>query len=500
MRRYLYYIPPQIASIPRLFCLLLLTQLTSIASLQAAEIRLPFLGGDPTAAILSPEREALLGESFMRSLRKQITIIDDPEINHYIEELGQRLALQSDDPEQSFEFFVVDDPSINAFAGPAGKIGIHSGLIEKARSEGELAAVLAHEIAHVTQRHLMRRLESHQNLSLQNAATVLATIIAASANPQAGQAVAATATGLSLQREINFTRGNEQEADRVGMQILHGAEYAPSHMPSFFKRLQQANRFSGEGIPEYLRTHPLTLSRIADAENRVAQYHASSNHESEDFYRIQQQLKLTHFSHPEAALRHYRQQLKQSIGASEQSRLQYGYGLALLQADQPQQALQQLLPLLEQQPDRAMLAIAIARAEIASGNSEQGLRRLAEIGQLYPSDQSITILHADQLLKQGRAAEAVKLLQLRLENAPTSALLYHKLATAHTQANHPPESHLAQAQFDFLRGETKAALRQLDYAERAARQNNGHFILFSTIDARRLRYEEKEVLEKSETD
>ncbi len=498
MRRYLYYIPLQIASIPRLFCLLLLIQLTPTASLQAAEIRLPFLGGDPTTAILSPEQETLLGESFMRSLRKQITIINDPEIRHYIEDLGQRLALQSDSATHSFEFFVVDDPSINAFAGPAGKIGIHSGLIEKAKSEGELAAVLAHEIAHVTQRHLMRALESRQNLSLQTAATVLATIVAASANPQAGQAVAATATGLSLQREINFTRGNEQEADRVGMQILHGAGYAPAHMPAFFKRLQQANRFSGESIPEYLRTHPLTLSRIADAENRVAQYHAPNNHESEDFYRIQQQLKLTHFSHPEAAIRHYQQMLQQSTDSDEQRYLQYGYGLALMQADQPQQALEQLQPLLKQHPDQAMLATATAKAEINSGEAHRGLSRLTEIGQLYPSDQSITLIHADQLMKQGEAAEAVKLLQLRLEQFTHSAPLYQKLATTHTQANHAPESHLAQAQFHFLRGETKAALRQLDYAERAARQHNAHFILFSTIDARRLRYEEKEALEKSE--
>lgn len=493
MGRYLYYIASQIASFTLSFSLFLGGNLSA----HAAEIRLPSLGGDSTTSVMSPQQEQLLGEAFMRSLRQQIEIIEQPEIAHYITTLGQQLVLQSDDPSASFEFFVVRDDAINAFAGPAGKIGIHSGLIEKAESEGELAAVVAHEIAHVTQRHLMRALESRQNHSLQTAATVLATLIAASASPQAGEAMIATSAGLSLQQQINFTRSNEQEADRVGMQILHSAEYPPEKMSAFFKKLQHASRHDGESLPEYLRTHPLSLSRIADAESRVQQYAPVPRRSDEEFQRIRTMLLIQKAANPQQAVRHYQNTLQQSP-PQQQLSLQFGLGYALLSANAPKRALEQLEPLLLQQPDSPTLTIQVARAEAETGHLSHALQRVAEISRLYPNHLALIQFHAELLQQAKQLDGAIERLQQGVDHHPYTAALYRQLASLHTLANHQPESHLALGHYHFLRGETKIALQQLDYAERASRKSATNFILSSTIDARRRQYETKEQLERRE--
>lgn len=494
MGRYLYYIAIQIASFTVLFCLLNSYSFTA----SAAEIRLPSLGGDSSASVMTPQQEQLLGEAFMRSLRQQIEIIEQPEIQHYIETLGQQLVLQSDDPTAPFEFFVVRDDSINAFAGPAGKIGIHTGLIERAESEGELAAVLAHEIAHVTQRHLMRRLESQQNQSLQTAATVLATIIAASTNPQMGEAMIATSTGLSIQQQINFTRSNEQEADRVGMQILHGAAYHPRNMPAFFKRLQQASRHDGTSVPEYLRTHPLSLSRIADAEGRIPQFAPIPGRSSEEFHRIRNLLLIERITPPEAAVRRYQAELQQADNLTIRSRLQFGLGSAQLRAGHTQQALQQLLPLLQLEEDAPTLLTQIALAEVELGQLSTALQRIQQVRQLYPGHLALLQFHTTLLQQNGSLQEAIRQLEQGITDNPGNPLLYRQLAHIHSTANHPTASHLALAHYHYLRGETKIALQQIDYADRTAKRNHSDFILFSKIDERRRQYEAKELLEKSE--
>ncbi len=468
------------------------------APLASAEIRLPSLGGDSTLSVMTPQQEQLLGEAFMRSLRQQIEIIEQPEINHYIKALGQQLVLQSDDPNGSFEFFVVRDSSINAFAGPAGKIGIHTGLIEKAESEGELAAVLAHEIAHVTQRHLLRRLESQQTQSLQTAATVLATLIAATANSsQAGEAVIATSAGLSLQQQINFTRNNEQEADRIGMQILHSASYSPENMPAFFKKLQQASRYDGDSIPEYLRTHPLSLSRIADAEGRIRHYPPLAKRNSEEFHHIRTLLLVENFTPPAAAIHHYQAGSLHANNQQTLDRQQFGLGVAQLRADDAAQALETLSPLLQRQETPTLLT-QVARAEFATGATTSALKRIEEARQLYPHHLGLLQFHAS-ILQQMRSYEpAIQQLQQGISNHPAASSLYQQLATLYTVANHPVEAHLARAHYHYLQGETKLALQQLDYAERAAKQQQSDFILFSTIDERRRHYEEKRSLEQAE--
>ncbi len=482
----------------KLSVFLVLTTFLTFA--QAGNIRLPSLGGDASTTLVSPEEERRIGIQFMRALREEAQLVDHPEINYYLETLGQKLAAQGTG--RSFEFFAIYNPSINAFAGPAGKIGIHSGLISKAKSEGELAAVLAHEIAHVTQHHLLRMLADQQQLTLPSIAAAFATIAAAAYNPQAGQAVAATTTGLALQHRLNFSRHHEQEADRIGMQFLTDAGYEPKQMLHFFERLQQETRSYGTKIPEYLRTHPLTMSRISDIANRVEQKNAEVKRSSRtfetdnrEFRRIQQMLTVQYTANPQELLRSYQAALKIN---PKNSALRFGYGLALLKAEKPQQALKQLELLLEKDPYQTTLSIAVARAEFASQQPDTALERLQELHELYPGHTALTLRLAELLIQDRKAEKAAKLLEKATERNSSVPALFQKLSDASVRADQRTAAHLAQAEYLFLMGETEAAIRQLDYAERTARREQPGFFILSKIDGRRKVFDRQLMLEKED--
>ena len=240
-------------------------------ALENDKILLPDMG-DSSGTLISPLEEKQLGEAFYRRLHSQVKISEDPDIQLYIQSVGKRLVANSDSPGIPFHFFVVLDKGINAFAGPGGYIGINSGLILTTDSESELASVMAHEVAHVTQRHLYRAFEAASQLSLPTAAAMLGAILLGTQSPELGLAAITAIQAGSVQFQINFTRDNEQEADRIGMQTLLQSQFDPRGMPIFFQKLQQSTRYYGIKIPEFLRTHPVTASRIADTRGRAEKY------------------------------------------------------------------------------------------------------------------------------------------------------------------------------------------------------------------------------------
>jgi predicted Zn-dependent protease len=225
--------------------------------------------GEPSQAAFTPSQERLLGRSIMREARRDPTYYDDAEVTDYISRVGNRLAARGSDVRQEFEFFMMRDPQINAFALPGGFIGVHTGLIMAAQSESEMAGVVAHEISHVTQRHIARMINNQQsNQWLEIAALALA-ILAARSNSQVAEAAAAIGPALAVQQQLNFSRDFEREADRIGLQLLEKAGFDPQGMGQFFERLQRATRIYEGGAPSYLRTHPVTFERIADMQNRA---------------------------------------------------------------------------------------------------------------------------------------------------------------------------------------------------------------------------------------
>jgi len=225
--------------------------------------------GDVAQAGFTPLQERRLGESIMREIRADRAFYDDAEATDYINGLGNRLASRSTESRQDFEFFLIRDSQINAFALPGGFIGVNTGLMLAGQSESEVAGVLAHEIAHVTQRHIARMLQQQQQSSITSIATLAAALLLARVNTQAAEAAFAFGQAGAIQNQLNFTRENEREADRVGLQILDQAGFDPRGMAGFFERLQRATRVYESGAPSYLRTHPLTFERIADMQNRT---------------------------------------------------------------------------------------------------------------------------------------------------------------------------------------------------------------------------------------
>ena len=226
----------------------------TVAAPVCAQSELPDFG-DASAGTISPAEERRMGEAFMREVRALLPLLDDPEVEEYVNSVGRRLASAGDASAQPFHFFVVAHDEVNAFAGPGGYIGINAGLIVASGSEGELASVLAHEMAHVTQRHIARRFEQQERSTLPVFAGILAAVVLGSQSPDLGQAAAAATLGAAVQTALSFSREAEQEADRVGMNVLVRAGYDPREMVGFLQKLQTSTRFS-HTPPEYLSTHP----------------------------------------------------------------------------------------------------------------------------------------------------------------------------------------------------------------------------------------------------
>ena len=245
----------------------------SLSPVLAAD-NLPDLG-EASQSVFSAQTERKVGEAIIRDIRQDPAYLDDPEISDYLNNLGYRLASHSDNNRQDFEFFMLKDSTLNAFALPGGYIGVHSGLVLATQSESELAGVLAHEIAHVTQHHIARMVAAESRNSITTLAALAVAILAARSNSQVGTAAMAATQAGAIQSQLDFTRENEREADRVGLQTLLAANFDPRGMVSFFERLQRYTRIYENNAPAYLRTHPLTTERISDMENRVAEmpYH-----------------------------------------------------------------------------------------------------------------------------------------------------------------------------------------------------------------------------------
>jgi len=319
--------------------------------------------GDSAGTAISPEFERRLGKAFMRSVRQHANIVDDPEVQSYIESIGYRLAANSDNNTLTFTFFVVDSPDINAFAAPGGVIGINSGTILNSRTESELAGVIAHEITHVTQRHMARQFERQGQFSLARTAAMLGAILLAIADPQAGAAALAVVTGVSIQTQINFTRANEEEADSVGIQLLARSGYDPNGMPDFFERLHQKSEYYRGNAPEFLRTHPLTTSRIAEAKARASRYKLVDYTDTPGYELVKAKLEVNSYNNAKDAVKEFKYRLSITPVESKDP-VRYGYVLALTNVGSYYLAREQLKALLAGDNENITYMLAVANIEL----------------------------------------------------------------------------------------------------------------------------------------
>lgn len=274
--------------------------------------------GDASQATFSPQQERELGLRIMSEIRADAGYLDDAEVAGYLTNLGNRLLLNSREtrPDQEFEFFAVKDPMINAFALPGGFMGFNTGLILTAQSESELAGVMAHEIAHVTQKHLARMIAGQRYSMLTSLAAVALAVLASRTNPQAAQAVLVGSQARQIQSQLDFTRDHEKEADRIGLNILISAGLDPRGMSEFFERLQKAGRFRENGAPSYLRTHPITYERIADIDNRTHSLPYRQVPDSLDFLLVRAKLRAS-MDNPGEAVEYFDSALREKRYSSE---------------------------------------------------------------------------------------------------------------------------------------------------------------------------------------
>lgn len=436
--------------------------------------------GDPAERLITPEQERQLGEAFMRRLRQGVPFVDDPELNAYLDNLGSTLVANSDDPGQRFTFFIVKDDAINAFAAPGGFIGTHSALFLAARNESELAGVLAHEIAHVTQKHLVRAYDSASRLSLPTAAAILAAILIGTQDSEAGQAAIMSVQAGSIQQQINFTRANEKEADRIGMQTLSRSEFDPMGMPGFFERLYQSTRYYGDQLPPFLSTHPVTTDRIADSTARAEQARPHKVRDSLGFYLAQAKLRVLTEKDPKQVLNYFSQ--SRTEPPLPDAARHYGRGLALAAAGQHTEAQRALERLAEADPDRIAYQLALAEIDQGAGRNDAALSRYRDMLALYPGNPVIVQGYAHALLDNRRFAEAHRVLEeFRRDQALPQPGLYQLLAKASTGMGRPADAHEAMAEYYYRNGQTHAAVEQLTLASRLPGQD---FYQASRIEAR----------------
>jgi beta-barrel assembly-enhancing protease len=405
-------------------------------TLLAAASMLPVYGhaaelpdfGSPADAALSKSREAQIGRNVMLQLRNAGVVVDDPFLEAYLGSVSSRLATHVNNGDFNFNLFVVQDDSINAFALPGGYIGVNSGLLLASETESELAGVLAHEISHVTQRHIARGAYDNQRTSIMSMAAMLAALVLGAAADMSGDAmtgIVSASQGLAAQRQINYTRANEHEADRVGIQLLSDAGFDPYGMSSFFEKLSRRYGGSSPYVPELLRTHPVSSERVAEARDRARQLPATSHTSSPQFALAKSRLIALTAATPEEAFASFRDKLGSDLPEDR-----YGLALASMRMSLHDNAEALFRGLIEDYPNTMAFRVGQAEAMAASGATQPALALYADAIRLFPRNVPLTISYAETLIAAGKPAEAHELLLDLLNNVPPTAPQLRLIARA----------------------------------------------------------------------
>ena len=430
---------------------LLLTGLTLAVLSPAAEINLPDIGS-PADATLSKNDEARLGRAIMAQIRKMGQVVEDPLITEYVNEIGHRIAAQANnDGIYDFSFFVIEDPVINAFALPGGFIGVHTGLLEATRNEDELAGVLAHEVAHVTQRHIARSIHSGQRQSMMSMAIMLGAILAAvaGADGDAVQGAIAVAQGTAAQQQINFTRSNEYEADRVGIEALANAGFDPQGMASFFEVISRSNTPMEYRTPEFLRTHPVSSARIAESRNRARNYPPVHTNDTVNYGIARARILVASQDTPEEAVRYFEREPYEYQSDVER----YGRAIAYLNDGRNSDANRIFEELANREPEVIAYHIGLADAQLAMEAIDESVATFERARELFPRNVPLVIHYAEALLKLGHADKAHEILLDLLNNVPPTPEQVRLIARAAIDAGEIAEAHYYMAEYRLMIGD-----------------------------------------------
>lgn len=505
----------------------------------AQTTNLPQLGSSADV-VLSPREARQIGAGMLHQMRALDMVLDDPLMHQYINDLGYRLVSHAQFPkDMKFTFFVVRDDTINAFAAPGGYIGVNTGLITATRNESELAGVLAHEIAHITQHHIQRAVEDASKMAPLAGLIMLGAVLASqgSNSGDAAPAIIAGGMGAIAQRQINFTRKDESEADRIGIETLAKAGFNPEGMAGFFSHMERLLRpgNGGDQTPEMLRTHPVTSQRISEARARAhtieqeqkkqparllgeqvdwgdtvapvplmkPDSHLYSPTDADkgitsrlNYQLMRERARVLASNQPSETLQYYAGNLA-GDKSFDTDATRYGYALALTRNDKAAEAIDQLAPLASRYPRNLALQMALADAQLNAGQRDKALAGYARLKQDMPENHAVAEAYANALLADGKsdsAAKAAALLRPLLDEEVDEPTLYRTYGRACDLSGQEIRAAEAYADATYLSGRATDALEQLkrllqrkdlDYYQRARIQARIDYITPIVLELRR---------------
>jgi predicted Zn-dependent protease len=467
---------------PLALCLLLIFAMSSPLLAEG----LPDLG-DVAQVDMSPAMQRRIGEQVMHEIRRDPAWMGDPEVNAYLNRLGNGLAAHIEGPNQGFELFALRDPTLNAFALIGGFLGVHSGLILAAESESELASVLAHEISHITQGHQARMMNKAGQGQIASIAALVVAILAARSNPDVAMGAAVAGQAANIQNQLNYSRDFEREADRIGLGVLERSGYDVRGMESFFGRLQRYGRLYDNNAPGYLRTHPLTTERLADIGNRIQGRPYKQVPDSLEFQFVRAKLRAME-GDARDAVTYFKTQLKERTFSGNEAAVHYGLSRSYLRTGNMVAAEQELAEVRRFKVDLPMVATLAAELRMKQNDASGAVKILRTAYSRYPQERGVVYALIDALLAVRQPQEALKVASDDLVGFSSDATVHALQAKTYAALGQRLQQHRAQAESYALNGRLPEAIEQLQLAQKTT---DGSFYEQSQVDARLRQFRER---------
>lgn len=410
--------------------------------------------GDSSQSVINQNEQYRLGYNAYLNILRHGYVLNDPEANAYIQALGERVATGTNSPLGSFKFFIFDSPTVNAFAMPGGFIGVNVGLITLSESESELASVVAHEINHVTQQHIARTYEGTRPFQMATAAAMIAAIVLSGGDGDVTQAAVSAGLAAGIERQVNFTRAHEHEADRLAVTLMVQAGLDPQGMPRFFQRLERLKSNYSSELSGFLLTHPLTTTRIAEAQERADRYSDVTVRESALFGLIRERLRVH-------AVRSDQNPLDLYPRSSDDLNMQYGYAVALKKAGYSRDAQAELKRLRDENESQLLFHLDYLRATAAVDNQKALQGALDHSRKLFPGNNMLAFREAEALLQLGKPRSARAKLQILKTIKPDEPSIHRMLAQTAAELRQPVDTHIHESDYYIYQGATKEAEKQL---------------------------------------
>ncbi|MEP3563442.1 MAG: M48 family metalloprotease [Marinobacter sp.] len=440
----------------------LLIAFLATPALKAEPSPLPSFGG---GGLIAGQQEASIGEQVMTSIRRSAPQVQDPLVYDYLYNVIYRLVPSAPLDNRDLQLVLIDSPALNAFAVPGGVVGVNGGLFLNAATEQQFASVLAHELAHLSQRHFARRMEQQETSTpLTLAGMIAGIVLSAVTQSDIGIAAIAGTQAMAIQNMLSYSRAHEQEADRVGLEILANPGLDPRGMPEMFEIMMRQNRLQGNRMPEYLSTHPLTQSRVSDTQNRAEQYPSKTVQDSQEYHLMRSRLQVHYASSPASAVEIFESYLNRD-DTQKNDAIRYGLAVAYKEDNQLDKAEKILLELLSTHSGRITFQVSLAEVYTEQKRYDDARQILQTALSRNPRNYPITWALAGLEIADGNGSAAASYLKELTRQRPSGDQIWLRLAEAEGMARNIVGVHRARAEYDALRGDYRSAQRQLRQAQ-----------------------------------